>query len=475
MMQKDNNEFDIDSFELTQTLDKIEDSDLETQITEDEATPDEKRAKRKKRRIRNEILAYLLVTLFIVSIGSAVALGVKTFVLPQEQTQEESDVTQEDIQDKIDSMVGEEEDLTSEYVIEETAEEKFDDYLDTVISAMTLEQKVAGLFITTPEELTGVATATQAGTGTETALATYPVGGIVYYMKNIESETQFTEMLTNTNAYSTAPLFLAVTEEQSSVSSIANSAISIEDMSSVSDIAESQDTAAAYQQGLDIATYLTSYGVNMNLAPVADVVSSEDAYLDGRSYASDATVAASLVTEVVKGLEDTGVSATLKSFPGVGTATEDASENIVISDRTLEEYQASDFLVFEAGIEAGVDFIMISHVIANGITGEMDYSTFSSAIVTDILRDEMGYDGVILTSAMDTAVITEYYTSAQAAVMALKAGCDMILQPENLVEAYEAVITAVGEGVIAEERITDSLKRIYTIKYASKLEEFQNS
>ena len=111
--------------------------------------------------------------------------------------------------------------------------------------------------------------------------------------------------------------------------------------------------------------------------------------------------------------------------------------------------------------------IMVGHVSAEGLSGDNTPASMSEPIVTGYLRNEMGYQGVIITDAMNMSAISTYYSSEQAAVMAIKAGCDMVLMPENFLQAYAGVLNAVAEGTISEERIDDSLRRIYRIKYAN--------
>ena len=130
----------------------------------------------------------------------------------------------------------------------------------------------------------------------------------------------------------------------------------------------------------------------------------------------------------------------------------------------------TDFLPFQAGIEAGVDFIMVGHVIATSIDTEVVPCSLSKVMITDVLRGELGFDGVIITDALNMGAITEEYTSEEAAVLAIQAGADMLLMPDDFVAAYNGLLAAVQEGTISEERIDESLRRIYRIKCADKLE-----
>ncbi len=132
--------------------------------------------------------------------------------------------------------------------------------------------------------------------------------------------------------------------------------------------------------------------------------------------------------------------------------------------------RASDFVPFSAGIEAGVDFVMVSHAAAPALDEENIPSSLSKKVITDVLRGELGFEGVVITDALDMTAITEYYPPEEAAVMALEAGADMLLMPEDFEKAYNAVLAAVQDGTISEERINESLDRIYRVKCAGKLD-----
>ena len=190
-----------------------------------------------------------------------------------------------------------------------------------------------------------------------------------------------------------------------------------------------------------------------------------------RAFGSDAALVSQMVASAVQGLQDTGVSACIKHFPGHGDTSVDSHEGAVETDRTAEEMQGTEFLPFQAGIEAGTDMVMVGHISAPGLTGgDAAPASINENIITGVLRRQLGYDGIVITDAMNMSAISEYYTADEAAIKALKAGADMILMPEDFVTAYEGVIAAVKDGTIDENRINDSLKRVYRVKYAGTLQ-----
>ena len=454
--------------------------DLHEEVNLDEAakepdqvlTEEEKRDRRRQRRVRNEILVYMTTFCVLMGLACGVFYGVKFAqqYLNSETVEGSEPATEstDDIQNIVNDLLASETELPTEIEDVITPEEQFADYIDTILTGMTLEEKVAGLIIASPEQLTGVARVTRAGSSTQEAITAMPVGGLVYYRQNIENADQIKEMLSNTQSYSKMPLFLAVNEGGDNASSVQNSGIGVNKVKEPNEIASG---AEAFALGNDIGAYLSELNFNVNFAPTADVLHNDNAAVANYCFSNDAAVNAAYVTEFVKGLEEKGISATLKTFPGTGDLTKSTVDGTVKTEKTRADY-ADDFTVFKAGIDAGADFVMVSHIVAPELSGGVDPCSMSSSVVTDILRNEMGYTGIIITEPMNVSAITEYYGAEEAAVAALKAGCDMILLPENLDKAYQGILDGVKDGTVAEARINDSLKRVLRVKFADKLKDF---
>ncbi len=434
-----------------------------------QSLPD-KRAARRRRRKRSEILSYTVLILLIAVFAVGIVLGVRELV-----SRSRGDENTEDTQDKVEELFSSEgelkepEPVSSEPSVPElTDAQKLDQIVNAGIEVMPLEDKVAGLFIVTPEAITGVSTAVQAGDGTKEALSKYAVGGLVYFGKNIQSKEQVSEMIENTCLYSNYPLFIAVDEEGGSVSRVAEAGLA-EKAPSPGDIAAGGDAAAAYQAGISIGGYLAELGFNLNFAPVADLANVEGSCMEGRSYGGTAESAIPYVTAVAEGLKEQGITPCLKHFPGIGSSGQDTHDGMASTERTLEEFRAEEFGVFAAGTEAGAEMIMVGHMAAPALTGDNTPCSLSEAVVTELLRNELGFDGVVITDALNMSAVKDYHDSAEAAVLALRAGCDMLLMPEDFEAAYQGVLQAVQEGTISEERIDDALRRIYRIKYADRV------
>ncbi len=336
-----------------------------------------------------------------------------------------------------------------------------------VFASMTLEEQVWQMFMVTPEQLTGAGCATIAGEMTRSALEHYPVGGIIYFAQNLESVEQTRSLLAGTQAYAMSGggigLFLAIDEEGGTVARAADSlgTTKFEDMAIYG---SRNDVEEAYQIGQTIGRDIGGLGFNVDFAPVADVDLCDGNELGGRIFSDDPQVVANMVSGVVKGLQDAGVSATLKHFPGLGAEDGNSHTDMHVRiDRTAEELRQAEFIPFAAGIDAGTEFIMVGHQIMS-CAGDNLPSDLSHVIVTDYLRGELGYDGIAITDSHIMNTISGNYTSGEAAILAILAGMDMILMPEDASAAVEAVCAAVESGRIPQERIEESVMRILSEK-----------
>lgn len=432
---------------------------------------DERREYRRKRRVRNQVISYVCVIIFFAAVVTGAAMGIRTLTknISEKKQAEELAAQLEEISSQEEVAVA-----PPETVNEEPSEEVdwLEEMVEACIAEMPLEDKVAGLFMITPEALTGVSQAIKAGDGTKDALNQYAVGGLIYFSQNIKDKEQLTQMLSNTSSMSKYPLFLAVDEEGGSVSRVSGSKIEVPEVSDMAAIGASGDTKEAYNAGTTIASYLYELGFNVDFAPVADVVTDTGSSVIGsRSFGSDPAAVGNMVAAMVGGLQDTGISSCLKHFPGIGDTTEDTHKGMASAEKSLEDMKASDFIPFQSGIGSGAHFVMVSHVSAPNLVGDNTPCSLSDKVITDVLRGELGYNGIVITDAMNMAAVTEYYASDEAAVMAIKAGADMILMPEDFQAAYDGVLAAVKDGVIAEDRINESLKRIYRVKYRDRVEQ----
>lgn len=332
---------------------------------------------------------------------------------------------------------------------------------EELLAGMTLHEKVCQLFVVYPEAITGVSKVTAAGETTRKALEEYPVGGFLYDRKNMVSKEQLTEMLTTVQTYSKIPLILTCDEEGGRV----NRLMSTVGTTWVGPMLDYQDegTDVAFENARTIAADLVACGFNTDLAPVADVWSNpENTVIGDRAYSDDFQQAAQLVAAAVEGFHDGGVATALKHFPGHGDTSADSHEGAVYVERTLEELRQEELVPFQAGIDAGTDLVMVGHLIVSDVDDQP--APFSYAIVTELLREEMGFDGVVITDGLQMKAMTDAYSSAEIARKAVKAGVDLLLCPEDLPGAVAALTKAVEEGEITQARLDESVLRILTLK-----------
>lgn len=423
---------------------------------------------KKKKRKNPYRLLIAICTIFFAAALICIAILLKGASLKKaELSKNQTDQTQDHVQDAAQDQLSEEQLPKEEEEPELTEAQKLELEIDTLLAEMPLEDKVSQLFFITPEALTGVEVAIQAGEATKNALSEYPVGGIILFSQNIQGEEQVKTMLSNMHTYSRYPLFTGVDEEGGTlVARIANSGvISVPTFPDMQEIGNTGDPQQAYEVGSTIGGYLKNLGFNLDFAPVADVATNPDNPIIGvRSFGSDAALVSQMVAKEVEGMQSQGVSAVIKHFPGHGDTAEDSHAEAAVSYKTIDELRGTEFLPFSAGIEAGTDMVMVGHIAVPNILGDYTPATLSEQMITGYLREELGYDGVVITDAMRMGAIVNYYDPAQAVVMVLQAGGDMILMPEDFISARQAVLDAVSNNVLTEERIDESLRRIYRVK-----------
>jgi len=314
-----------------------------------------------------------------------------------------------------------------------------------------------------PSAITGVSKVTAAGEGTRRALEKYPVGAIDYNATNMVSKAQVKQMLSNTQSYTKIPLILTCDEEGGRVSRLM-STIGTTHVDAMLDYKD-QGVEVAYQNAYTMASDMSALGFNMDLAPVADTwTEPKNTVIGDRAYSDDYDQAAQLLPGAVKGFQDGGVACVIKHFPGHGSTTADTHYGSAYVRKSLDQLRQEDLKPFQAGIDAGADAVMMGHLIVPEVSDEP--AVFSYELVTELLREEMGFDGVVMTDALAMQAIAKHYTNAQVAVKAVKAGVDMLLAPMDLDGAITALTKAVESGEISEARIDESVLRILRLKEA---------
>ena len=341
---------------------------------------------------------------------------------------------------------------------------------DSIVADMTLEEKVAQMFIVKPEDITSVDTVVQAGEQTRAALEQYPVGGIIYFGTNLENADQTRAMLTATQEFShevtELPAFLCVDEEGGTVSRVGGTeGFGVENVGDMSAVGASGDTAYAKEVATTIGTYLTELGFNVDFAPDADVANNPDSdTMALRSFGTTGAAVAPFVQAQIEGFAEAGILSCAKHFPGIGGAEGDSHEVSIYSHKTVDEMAQDELLPFEAAIEADVPFVMVGHLSTPEATGDDTPASVNPDIITGVLRERLGYDGIVITDSMSMGAVNERYEAGEAAILAIEAGVDIVLTPADFPSAYQSVLDAVARGRISEDRVNKSVTRIVEAK-----------
>lgn len=299
------------------------------------------------------------------------------------------------------------------------------------------------------------------------SLDKYHIGGVILFSRNIAGRKQTEKLVTKLQENSSIPLFISVDEEGGDVARIANNKkMGTTVFQTMEEIGRTKDASYVYNMGETIGSEISSLGFNVDFAPVADVKTSElNLEIGTRSFGGEPDKVAEFTSAFVKGIQKQNVSATLKHFPGQGSSSGDTHIESVNIDSSIASLRKNDFVPFEAGIAAGADFVMVSHISVSKVTETAQPASMSNLVMDTILRDELGFQGVIITDAMDMASITDNYTSAEAAYGAVSGGADIVLMPLDLEMAYNEIINRINNGSISKERLDASVLRILTVKF----------
>lgn len=292
----------------------------------------------------------------------------------------------------------------------------------------------------------------------------YQPGGFFLMAKSFQDKTpeQVRAMLQGYQDASKVKMALAVDEEGGTVTRVSQfSALAPKKFSSPQVVYANGGMDGIRQDALDKADLLLSYGLNVNLAPVADVTFDRNAYLFPRAFGRNGTRTAEFVKTVVEASNTKKLSSTLKHFPGYDS-NPDTHTGVVTDKRNLETFRDSDFLPFRSGIEAGAQCVLVSHTVVTAMDAENPASL--SAEVHRILREELGFTGIIMTDDLSMQGVREKAGQNSAAPAAFLAGNDLLLSTD-ISGDFDALYAAVQDGTVSQERLNDSVLRILAWKY----------
>ena len=354
-----------------------------------------------------------------------------------------------------------------------------DESVETVLERLTLREKVGQLFVIRPEALCGELSAAELnetyGHGAVSVTsdmrdryAQYPCGGFALFAKNIENPDQLLAFTEEMHALGNVRPVLCIDEEGGRVARLGNhEAFDVPRVLPMGTIRKTGNPEKAYEAGRRIGEYLRIYGLDVDFAPVADVnTNPRNPVIGDRAFGSEPETASAFVIRYLDGLHDAGIAGCLKHFPGHGDTATDTHTGYAETQKTWEELDACEMIPFRAGIGAGAEMVMTAHIAAPKVTGGELPSTLSYTVLTEKLRGELGFEGVIITDALSMGAVTEQFSSGEASVRAFLAGADILLMPYDYPEAFEAVLAAVERGEITQERLDASVLRILRMKEA---------
>ena len=328
--------------------------------------------------------------------------------------------------------------------------------MEEILKSMTLEEKIGQMMIFGFH-------GTTANEDINWMLANYHSGGIILFDRNMENKAQVKTLLENLNSVANekVPLFFAIDEEGGRVARMTQD---LTPPPSQKEIGNSGDSSQAYSYANSIAQELKAMGINLNFAPVADVGTP-----DTRSFSDNGNVVAEFVSQAAKGYEDAGIFYCLKHFPGIGLWQVDSHQDIETITGDRNTFDTVDLVPFKKIIGENDNskfMIMISHYKYTAFDAE-NSATLSPAVMTELLRNELGFNGVIITDDLDMGAVSKYHDEKFLSVASVKAGADIILschEYEKQRKMYDGIFEAVKSGEISEDRINESVRRILKMK-----------
>ena len=337
--------------------------------------------------------------------------------------------------------------------------------IQSYIQEMSTEEKIGQLLMPAFRDFQYDGSVEEFTESMEEVLEKYKVGGVILFKENIKNQGQTKQLISDLQAKSNIPLWMGVDEEGGVVSRIAsNPEMGYGPIETAFDIGQAGDKNKAYESGRKIGSMLRELGFNMDFAPVADVWSNPDNQVIGkRSFGTDPNQVSQMVNEVIKGLQEEEVLSVIKHFPGHGDTKEDSHLGRAFVDRSMDELFQRELIPFEKAIHKGVEGVMIAHVELPQVDPGLPAS-LSHKIITDILKNQMGFKGLVITDALDMEAITGQFGKGEAALQSFMAGTDILLMPD-IKQAHSHLLEAYEDGTITDRRLEESVYKILYSKY----------
>ena len=333
-------------------------------------------------------------------------------------------------------------------------------WVNDTISNMSLDEKIGQMLFVYDYS-------TSMNEELENKLTTVKPGGFILFSENIESYKQMTKLIADIKKTNDIPLFIGIDEEGGRVKRIKNLPDKkVTMIPAMYQLGLTKDTALAYDVGTVVGEELRAFGINLNFAPVLDIYSNKDNTVIGnRAFSSTASIVSTMALSYSKGLKSTSIIPVYKHFPGHGDTKEDSHYTLPVIYKTKEELLNLELIPFIDAIEDDAQIIMIGHLSLPEITNEDTPATLSKTIVTDLLKEELNYDGLIITDGLNMKALTNVYTEEEIYIKALQAGIDILLMPTFDINTINIIKNAISDSEISEEQINESVTKILELKY----------
>lgn len=331
--------------------------------------------------------------------------------------------------------------------------------IQSLVEVMSVEEKIGQMI------LAGISGTTM-NTATKNLISQHRVGGIIFYQDNFQSPEQTVQLVNQIKEenQTNLPLFLSTDQEGGRVTRLPGGLVNFPSNKQIGNV---NNPEFSYKIGTLLGKELKAFGLNFNFAPVLDVNSNpKNPVIGDRSFGNNAEIVSNLGIQTLKGLQSQNVIPTIKHFPGHGDTSVDSHLELPIVDKSLEELEALELIPFKQAINEGADVVMVAHILLPQLD-QNHPATMSQAVMTDMLRKQLGFSGVIITDDMTMGAIINHYNIANAAVESVKAGSDVILVGHgysNVEKVISSLKAAIESGDISQERLNESVERIMLLK-----------
>lgn len=343
---------------------------------------------------------------------------------------------------------------------EPTIEEK----VDEEIKGMTLREKIGQMLVISYS-------GTEYTDKLDELLNSVKPGGFILFKDNISSYYSTVDYILSIKDTATIPMLMSVDQEGGRVQRIKDvSDVNVQNIPDMYTLGKTSDVSLSYDVGKVVAEELSAFGVNTDYAPVLDIFSNPNNTVIGtRAFGSDAQTVINMAIPFANGMKENGIIPTYKHFPGHGDTDADSHIELPVVTKTKEELYKNELLPFKAAIENGAQMIMVAHIALPNVTGDYTPASLSDKIVNGILREELGYNGVVITDGVNMKALADNYSVKEICSYSINAGVDIILMPPDPIETVNIIEGLVNEGIITEQRIDESVKRILLMKHNNGL------